>query len=124
MNHLWDVYESIRAAIDSELAQDPGFDLVVYGSAANGLFEQQIQQCSQAMQSSDLDLTLVSRGEFLKTMEEQLELLKKVRKILDKAHNKGMITLTDENGKICQKPPKNSVIPTKFGALLELKVRV
>ena len=57
------------------MLEEVGYDIVIYGSAANGLFEQPLfKESKEGTQSSDLssdlDLTLIPRNEPRQNIEE------------------------------------------------------
>ena len=116
MDTLWQVYNQVKEAIAPLLTDN---DLIVYGSAANGLFEHPTQ--AAAVQQSDLDLSIVSHGKLSQTMNEQKKLLTSVAQLLEKAHKSRKITLLDGSG---ERGKKIIPIETKFGALLECKIQV
>ena len=99
--------------IDCELQplkQEFDFELKIYGSAANGLFEQ--PQPGTEYLSSDLDLTLnLMEDPYL----SQLEILFKVQKLLKKAARQRRIQVVD----YIRKPFEMSA-----GALLQFKIQV
>ena len=88
---LEQAYESIKCVLESMLREDE-FELVIYGSAGNCLFEQPQQNGSGL--SSDLDLTLISTSE-PPYEDNQLGVLKKAGRLLLKAWKKKQMNLAN-----------------------------
>mmetsp|Transcript_1520 Transcript_1520/g.2087 ORF Transcript_1520/g.2087 Transcript_1520/m.2087 type:complete len:82 (+) Transcript_1520:55-300(+) len=78
---LWRTYSEIKEVLGALLGRE-GYDLVIYGSVVNGLFE---EPSSGNVIRSDLDLTLISQagaeGIELKA-DQQFRILSKVRNLL------------------------------------------
>mmetsp|Transcript_16121 Transcript_16121/g.20485 ORF Transcript_16121/g.20485 Transcript_16121/m.20485 type:complete len:82 (+) Transcript_16121:180-425(+) len=81
MDALWRTYNEIKEALGALLARE-GYDLVIYGSVVNGLFE---EPSSGNVIKSDLDLTLISQAgaEGIKLeADQQFRILSKVSYLL------------------------------------------